>query len=218
MTRHRRSAQKTPTNIGKWAAWYQGLEGPWPYGDTTSYEIGAAWLAGCALTEDWGCGAGWLRTLIPPDRYRGLDGTASPFCDEVVDLVTYRSRTPGVFMRHVLEHNDEWARILDNAVASFTERMVLILFTPERAATEAIVFRPDIGVPDIAFRLADITDRFPLDVTYTVQRIPSATQYGGETILLLERHPGGHERRAGPGVSSHTPPHVVLTQQWCHHP
>jgi hypothetical protein len=26
-------------------------------------------------------------------------------------------------------------------------------------------------------------------VTYTVHRIPSATQYGGETILLLERPP-----------------------------
>jgi hypothetical protein len=174
-------------NVGKWAAWYEGLEAPWPYGDTTSYELGATWLAGCALTEDWGCGAGWLRTLIPPDRYRGLDGTASPFCDRVVDLAAYRSTVPGVFMRHVLEHNYEWARILDNAVASFTERMVLILFTPERPVTEAIVFRPDIGVPDIAFRLADITDRFPLDVTYTVQRIPSDTQYGGETILLLER-------------------------------
>jgi hypothetical protein len=218
MTTQRRSAQKTPTNIGKWAAWYQGLEGPWPYGDTTSYEIGAAWLAGCARTEDWGCGAGWLRTLIPPDRYRGLDGTASPFCDEVVDLVAYRSCTPGVFMRHVLEHNYEWARILDNAVASFTERMALILFTPERAATETIGFRPDIGVPDIAFRLADISDRFPLDVTYTVQRILSATQYGGETILLLERHPGGQERRAGPGVLSHTPSHVVLTQERYHNP
>jgi hypothetical protein len=26
-------------------------------------------------------------------------------------------------------------------------------------------------------------------VTYTVQRLPSATQYGVETILFLERHP-----------------------------
>jgi hypothetical protein len=130
----------------------------------------------------------------------------------VVDLVAYRSRVPGVFIRHVLEHNDAWARILDNAVASFTERMVLILFTPERAATEAIAFRPDIGVPDIAFRLADITARFPPDVTYTVQQIPSATQYGGETILLLERHPGGRERRGGLGASSNNPPRVALTQ------
>jgi hypothetical protein len=187
MTTHGRSDQQKPTNVGKWAAWYQGLDGPWPYGDPTSYEIGAAWLAGCALTEDWGCGAGWLRTLLPPDRYRGLDGTASPFCDEVVDLVAYHSRVPGVFMRHVLEHNDAWARVLDNALASFTERMVLILFTPERAVTEVIAFQPEVGVPDIAFRLTDLTDRFPPDVTYAVHRIPSATQYGGETILLLER-------------------------------
>jgi hypothetical protein len=177
-------------NVGKWAGWYRGAEQPWPYGDTTSYEIGAAWLRPCALVEDWGCGAGWLRTLLPADRYRGIDGTASAFCDDVVDLVTYRSRVPGIFMRHVLEHNDEWARVLDNALASFTERMALILFTPERETTERIAFDPEVGVPDIAFRLADITDRFPADVRHTVQRIASATQYGAETILLLERPAG----------------------------
>ena len=183
------------TNVGKWTAWYQGLEEPWPYGETTSYEIGAAWLADCARTEDWGCGAGWLSTLIPPDRYRGIDGTPSPRCAEVVDLVEYRSTVPGLFMRHILEHNYAWARILDNALASFTERMALILFTPEQETTAEIAFRADVSVPDIAFRLADLTDRFPPDVTYTVQRIPSATQYGGETILLLERHAGVGEAR-----------------------
>ena len=176
-------------NVGKWADWYERRTEPWPYGDTTSYEIGAAWLERCALVEDWGCGAGWLRTLVPPHRYRGIDGTSSAFCDEVVDLVAYRSRVPAVFMRHVLEHDDNWQQILDNAVPSFTERMALILFTPERAVTEAIAYEPHIGVPDIAFRLADITDRFPKDVTFTVQRISSATHYGGETILLLERRP-----------------------------
>src|SRR5919109_991423 len=176
-------------NVGKWADWYERRREPWPYGDTTSYEIGAAWLERCAFVEDWGCGAGWLRTLVPPHRYRGIDGTSSAFCDEVVDLVAYRSRVPAVFMRHVLEHDDNWQQILDNAVPSFTERMALILFTPERAVTEAIAYEPHIGVPDIAFRLADITDRFPKDVTFTVQRISSATHYGGETILLLERRP-----------------------------
>jgi hypothetical protein len=125
--------------------------------------------------------------LIPQDRYRGVDGSASPRCAEVVDLVEYRSTVPGIFMRHVLEHNYEWARILDNAVASFTERMALILFTPEQEATVEIALQSDVGVPDIAFRLADITDRFPPDVTFTVQRISSATQYGCETILLIEK-------------------------------
>ena len=94
----------------------------WPYGDTTSYAIGAAWLAECALIEDWGCGPGWLRTLLPVDRYRGIDGTASPCCDVVVDLIAYRSAVLWIFMRHVLEHNEAWSQILDNAVASFTER------------------------------------------------------------------------------------------------
>ena len=139
-----------------------------------------------------GLRGGLAAHLLPPERYRGLDGTASPFCDAVVDLVTYRSCVPGVFLRHVLEHNDAWARILDNALASFTDRMAVILFTPERAVTEVIARHPEVGVPDIAFRLADLTDRFPPDVTYAVHRIPSATQYGEETILLLERPP---ERR-----------------------
>jgi hypothetical protein len=191
------------TNVGKWADWYHGLADSWPYGETTSYEIGAAWLADCALTEDWGCGAGWLRTLIPPERYRGIDGTASSVCDEVVDLVAYRSTVPGIFMRHILEHNRMWDRILDNALASFTERMVLILFTPEKATTGEIAWASEVGVPDIAFRLADITDRFREDVTYTVERIASATEYGCETILLLERK--GREHRVGPAAMSRGP-------------
>ena len=189
------------TNIGKWVEWYRGLEQPWPYGETTSYEIGAAWLAHCALTEDWGCGAGWLRTLIPPERYRGIDGSASPVCDDVVDLVAYRSRVPGIFMRHVLEHNHEWSRILDNALSSFKERMVLILFTPESETTQEIARTPGVDVPDIAFRLADITDHFPADVTYTVRRITSSTQYGRETILLLERKESELPVASGPGAT-----------------
>ena len=88
-----------------------------------------------------------------------------------------RSTVPGIFMRHILEHNYEWARILDNALVSFTKRMALILFTPEQEVTQEIAFSSELGVPDIAFGLADITDRFPPDVTYTVQRISSATQY-----------------------------------------
>jgi hypothetical protein len=48
------------TNVGKWNAWYKSLEekAPWPYGETTSYEIGAAWLEDCARIEDWAAGRG----------------------------------------------------------------------------------------------------------------------------------------------------------------
>ena len=63
-------------------------------------------------------------------------------------------------MRHILEHNYKWARVLDNALASFTQRITLILFTPERETTQQIAFQSEVGVPDIAFQPADITDRF----------------------------------------------------------
>ena len=56
-------------------------------------------------------------------------------------FVQYRSSVPGIFMRHILEHNYEWARVLDSALASFTQRMALI--TPERATTQEIAFQHD---------------------------------------------------------------------------
>ena len=134
----------------------------------------------------------WLRTSGIAHVVILEDGRAvwPLLAEQDVGVVVLDLTMPYLSGQVLLEHNYEWSRILDNAVSSFTERMVLILFTPERATTEEIAFRPDIGVPDIAFRLADITDRFPPDMTYSVQRIPSATQYGYETILLLERHQG----------------------------
>lgn len=172
-------------NLGLWDRWYSIVEQPEPYADTITYRLGAEWLAGCALIEDWGCGKGWLRTLVEADRYRGIDGSHSPFADEVVDLAAYRSSVPGLFMRHVLEHDFRWAQILDNAVASFTERMVLILFTPLAAETHDIEWEPDPGVPNIAFHLEDITDR--LTGCWTAETIGTPSKYGTETILRVSR-------------------------------
>jgi hypothetical protein len=173
--------------VGKWDAWYANLgETPQPYGSSDTYKLGAEWLAGCDLIEDWGCGKGFLRTLVPKDRYRGIDGTDSRFCDDVVDLTEYTSSVQGVFMRHVLEHNREWAKVLDNAVASFTKRMVLILFTPAVAETHEIGHVDEIGVPDIAFAEADLVEHFG-DAMWTVEERPTQTYYGAERIFRLER-------------------------------
>jgi hypothetical protein len=78
--------------------------------------------------------------------------------------------------------------VLDNAIASFTERMALVLFTPLADETHEINFVANPGVPDIAFRLADLTD--PLDaagVTWSSETRPTETQYGEETIIYAER-------------------------------
>jgi hypothetical protein len=160
-----------------------------PYGRSEAYELGAQWLAPCSLVEDWGCGLGWMRNLIPAGRYRGIDGTASMFCDEVVDLVTYRSTVEGIFMRAVLEHNYDWDIILANALASFTKRMVLAMFTPTDGPTREIAFVEEIGVPDLAISLKDLTSAIQAaKVTfYGYKTFPTELGYGEETIFYLER-------------------------------
>lgn len=174
---------------GLWDRWYAiGLDEPQPFGDTITYAAGVEWLAGCALVEDWGCGKGWLRTLIPPERYRGVDGSRTPFADVVADLAEYRSRVPGVFMRHVLEHNQRWRGILRNAAASATERLFIVLFTPLVEKTRRIAYWEDPGVPDIAFRLEDITSRLArAGWDWTVETVETATQYDTETMLRCRR-------------------------------
>jgi hypothetical protein len=188
------ASSMTASMLGRWDRWYGRLRPdapPMPYGASRSYRRGADWLASCALVEDWGCGTGWLRTLVPPERYRGLDGTASPFADEVCDLTTYRSAVPGVFMRHVLEHNHQWRQVLDNALASFTQRMALVLFTPMAEATHPL---PEldgasgIAVPVISFRHEDLVERFGPDVAWSFEDLASPeTWFRTERIYLLER-------------------------------
>src|ERR1044072_7306344 len=178
------------SNVGRWDRWYAaGMEQPQPYGDTDTYELGADWLAGCALIEDWGCGKGWMRTLIqPPERYRGVDGSLTPWADVIADLTAYRSDVPGLFLRHVLEHNHDWPAVLGNALAWASERLFVALFTPLAERTGPIAHNDLIGVPDIASRLAALTDRIDAaGFGWSAETLVTATQYGMETVLRCER-------------------------------
>jgi hypothetical protein len=178
------------TNVGKWNAWHGKLKEPHPYANTETYRLGAEWLADCDLVEDWGAGAGWLRTFINGNRYRGIDGSQSPFTVETADLALYRSETPGLFMRHVLEHDTRWWQILDNALDSFTERMVLILFTPlSKNGPHDLEWEDPPGVPNLSFALTDITDRFKAaGVNWEMQQVPGPVKYGGpETVFRISR-------------------------------
>lgn len=180
------------SNLGKWDRWYAPLKkkSPQPYGDSETYEIGAEFLADCDMIEDWGCGKGWFRTLVDGDRYRGVDGSHTPWADEIADLSVYRSDVDGIFMRHVLEHDYRWASILSGAAASARHRLVVVLFTPLAAKeTTEIAFADDPGVPDLSFTEADI--REPLEAagfTVEIRTVdPSPTQYGVETVFLARR-------------------------------
>jgi hypothetical protein len=185
------------SNLGKWDRVLTerpvrmlggSYDGPQPIGLTETYERGLAWLADCELIEDWGCGLGWVRTLVAADRYRGIDGSATPFADEVADLERYRSCVPGIFMRHVLEHNYAWATILDNAIASFTLRMVLILFTPMGARTQSIEPSnlPWVDAPNISFRHEDLVGHFG-GAAHTFEDVDGGGYYYHERIYYLEK-------------------------------
>lgn len=189
---------------GLWEKHYEGELSRLAYGDTTTYYRGAEWLALCQTIEDWGCGLGYFKTCCMfPERVVGIDGSWSRFADKTVDLREYTSNVEGIFMRHVLEHNLEWERILENALASFTRRMCLVLFTP-LLETHAILGYTDLGapqqtpvgllshpdplrhIPDQAFTRAELVDRMGPWLVEE-EALTTRTQYGGEHVFYLEK-------------------------------
>jgi hypothetical protein len=178
------------TNVGKWNEWYQNLsvdvEGT--YGGVLSYLAAAAFLADVEEVEDWGCGKGGFRQFCLA-KYVGIDGSNTPFADKVVDLCTYRSNAPGIVVRHVLEHNYSWERILDAAVISFQKKLCLILFTPFAEETQEIAHNRQFGidVPDLSFKHEDIEKHFGSLMWKLIPNIKSDTQYGLEHIYFVWR-------------------------------
>lgn len=174
-------------SVGQWDRHYAGLVAPEPYGDSPTYAMAAEWMGGLASVEDWGCGKGWLRRLCDPAAYRGIDGSASPFADEVDDLATRDTSVEGIVLRHVLEHNDNWTEVLDNALRCCTKKLIVVLFTPCKASTIVLQREHAYGnVPVIAFRFDDIICRMPTHVTVTSQMIESpSTAYGVETVIRV---------------------------------
>ena len=136
------------SNVGRWDRAYQGQVLRIPCGEILTYERAAEWLNGLAV-EDWGCGLGWFSTHHAGDCI-GIDGSKTAFGVKQVDLCGYRSETDGLLLRHVLEHNVNWKTLLQNALASFRGRMVLILSTP-LVETTSLLDQVDYGSGPIAF-------------------------------------------------------------------
>lgn len=176
------------SGFGQWNDAYKNVGSLQPYGDVTTYQKGAEFLKDLNI-EDWGCGMGWMRKYIPIHLYTGLDGSHTPYADKIIDLCTYTSETPGLFMRHVLEHNERHESILMNAVNSFKEKMVLIMFTPFQEETKKLAtheFTPGIFIPDFGFKKEDLTKHFK---KYLVNEedLKTNTQYGQEHIFYLSK-------------------------------
>lgn len=177
------------SNVGRWAPWYSTMtpaDAAAMYGQDAGkvFALAADFLDGLAV-EDWGCGFATFRSFHR-GPYTGVDGTEG-FCDVVDDLATRRSRTPGLLMRAVLEHNEDWPAVLRNAVASAQERLVIATFIPDPGLEPVHVgFTPELGVPDIAIPHAAIGKALR---RWTVEKVtvPTATAYAEETVWLASR-------------------------------
>jgi len=188
--------------LGKWDKIYKNASEPFSYGESESYPRGIRFLedAKCRQIEDWGCGLTFASRFVKNAEYIGIDGSWSRMASKIVDLREYRSEVDGIFMRHVLEHNHEWQRVLENALASFTKRFVLILFTPFNEGG-TVNLKPDqarcqtpgvwknveeIDVPDLSFRKTDLT-RMLQAFRYTEENIASPTHFGREHIFYVSK-------------------------------
>lgn len=180
------------SNVGKWDSWYGGLTadqlGAYRYGETATYLMAAAFMVDMPEVEDWGCGTGGFKRFYR-GRYIGVDGSKTLIATKIADLCTYRSNVDGIVIRHVLEHNYEWAKVLDNAVASFRRKLCLILFTPFVAETREMASNRahGIDVPDLAFRREDIEARLGDHPRQLYASIPTSAGYGVENVYFVWR-------------------------------
>lgn len=158
------------------------------YGEDLTYLKGWKFLKDCTEIEDWGCGFGYFSNFVPIDRYKGIDGSCSKAASVYADLEEYKSRTSGIFMRHILEHNENWEKVLANAIASFRHRMVLIIFTPFADETKQIGWNPLHEVPNISFKKEDLTKHFDFLEWEEEEGIKTDTEYGVEHIFYISKH------------------------------
>lgn len=163
---------------------YSGL-GQVEYGIQESYEQSCQWLDHPGWTvEDWGCGCAWARRYFRKANYIGIDGSQNDFADICrVDVSERDSRPEAILLRHVLEHNEGWKKLLENAIRCCTRRLVLVFFIPFGPETKIINRSTDpkyLGVVDIQFRLKDIQDA--LEGLHII-----ISNCGTDTILFCEK-------------------------------
>lgn len=159
-----------------------------PYGDETTYRMGLGWLAEtCKTIEDWGAGLAYGRRFAPEGvTYTAIDSSPSsePWVDVIADLRDYASPGPdGIFMRHVLEHNLDWEKILANALGSFRKRMVLVIFTPFGRETRPLSAG---AILDQSFCKDDL-DKMLSPFEVREEHARTDTQFGSEHVYYIER-------------------------------
>ena len=183
------------SRVGLWDSKYAGNPERQMYADPLSAELAGEWLRrdDIVTVEDWGCGFGGFSAYLGDwQSYVGVDGSASPHADVRADLISYTSQADAIHLRHVLEHNPDWRKILSNVLVSFRKRAVVTIFTPFSEVEQILAKYPNFlgtgaTMVDISLIKKDvdqmIADR--LGVYKIEKEIKSNTQYGKEYIYFL---------------------------------
>jgi len=146
--------------------------------------------------EDWGCGNSVFKEYckqLQSVKYIGVDGSNTGHQNIIADLTDYKSLVDCVYIRHVLENNDEYEKILNNALQSFKKILILILFTPLLSSantTQVINFTNLCGraIPDIAFKENEIPAIIEKNnCKYEkIEMSKTNTKYHVETIFVVK--------------------------------
>lgn len=183
------------SRVGLWDRYYANARDRGVYGDIETARYAADFFNHpyIEIVEDWGCGLGGFKLLLASrQQYIGVDGSKSPYADTVADLELYQSTADAIHVRHVLEHNPAWRKILKNALNSFRYRMVLTLFTPWSSATRVIARYPNFlgtnrTMVDIAFNRAELLEHL-VGYRWTMrENLRTRTQYGIEHVIFIQR-------------------------------
>ena len=165
------------------------------YADPATAEVAGLFLNPSLVktVEDWGCGRGGFADFLDKKQtYVGVDGSKSPFADKIADLTGYTSKIEAIHMRHVLEHNPEWKKILCNALKSFNKYMVLTIFTPYQNKTKIIneydnFNNTGISMCDIGFSREDIVECFGEIPFFAIENLTTDSQYNIEHMFFLSK-------------------------------
>jgi hypothetical protein len=132
------------SNLNKWNEWH--VRPGFAYSETITHRLAADFLADCSVVEDWGSGVGQFKKYRPDAIC--VDGSDHATVDRKADLVGYVSKCDGIYMRSVLEWNDDWRQILNNAIDSAKKRICIIVAVPMRFYSETLEGRSkDLDVP-----------------------------------------------------------------------
>lgn len=145
------------------------------------------------LVEDWGCGNCVFKEYLDNTiRYIGIDGSDTGYQDKIEDLTKYRSDVDSIYIRHIIEHNDDYKHILENSLESFNNVMILVLFTPFTNKDEKEILTTcklkNYTIPDISFNknhLINIIESKNCTCNI-IENIESNTIYGYENIFVIK--------------------------------